>query len=1242
MDNPADAAAIPAPLPCEQLLRETYEALSSEPDDIFGSESIPPVFEGLADDQLADFTAYIVTLRYGHEDTSRALQSPGNSLDMSKHELLKSQKAERVLQYLLMKMPFRMGVLLGCHRGLLAGADQPLQRKMAVSSGLDYALRVPAALLPAAHATIKDLIELGCRDVWSAVRSACASRTAPLLERMTLGQLERVYELMFRICSDAESTWQAAEGSLQVMAAALRCFTWKPRVLVRAGSDSADERGLDGDDEAFALDNDAGDYALWHCGEPFNALPPFMEHGLRPALYRLLAHPQLGIREQAGKVFSAYLSRSRLKIALLSLREIISRLRVVPNPHTPLGPVADSSDDKSSDTHLNAYEAEGLLGVLDFIIKHLKPGFLLAEWPLYHSTLEHYLWHPASTVRQATSTVFKFIVARDSTNPIIAKLVLQGLAAGCAVTRGNLLGTSLDSVASRRASILQPGDSDDSFAADYRISDTWEWREGRLLTYELVLSVLVANHVHVLFPSTAVRRSTDVQIVARRRLTPSELVLYPHHTPTPSPMSSSSSLSRVRSFEIKRSSVSPFPASLRRESSTPAEPISPMSDAPSACSQSLRSSPDGPAFETNAVTPAVPSTFKRLTRQTSSRTHSLQKHIASAATSTPQEVFLPRPTRSSDVLGLSLIAHLQACDLADQPQPPSPAEFLRELDVVLRLPLVHLSFTEPARFPAPHEASKISALASLPELDEDEITAAMASSSLGRDADGSYSPPPTPTQTAVSPSRLAQLKLPTWVDTSLFVPFTRVLWHILLQTADSMQCSQFELRRISSMVLPNLTEVMRWYDPTCLEVFWRAVLTTGDSWMSHIALLTMRQSLSHVSWLTSFFQASSMSSRMSNSGYRASAKMSEMLNRVIPTLVPIIVSHAKDLHVSRLSVGAVEVLLHLLTGYQDLIPPDTDVYALERLVASRLAGVFVLAHPHALGADLCRGALDIEAMDCLEEGALSFSKEISGEHIVRNALGAIVDSSIGILVEFVDTAAVPVALGLCPVFVHFCLSSAEDTITRASAEALQRALERAGRSFWAEQSAAGVAPMASWANGILSEACDLVVTMVVKGLSDKTLLPGSLRLIFDILAAVCTAVGHGQYLPHCLTALCARVAIAKAPISRLSSGPELRLQDADADDEDDAGTLGRSGPLAVSFASEDWDDWDDDVQSDETTLRIFANGLRVVRSAFAAMELAQRIALARRAGRPALDFDDAIRRLADGDARKIQWVLDSF
>mgnify|MGYP001794352601 CR=1 FL=1 len=41
--------------------------------------------------------------------------------------------------------------------------------------------------------------------------------------------------------------------------------------------------------------------------------------------------------------------------------------------------------------------------------KHIPPGFLLPNWPLYFSTFNLYLMHPASTVRQATSAVFKYL-----------------------------------------------------------------------------------------------------------------------------------------------------------------------------------------------------------------------------------------------------------------------------------------------------------------------------------------------------------------------------------------------------------------------------------------------------------------------------------------------------------------------------------------------------------------------------------------------------------------------------------------------------------------------------------------------------------------------------------------------------------------------------------------------------------------------------------------------------------------
>lgn len=76
-------------------------------------------------------------------------------------------------------------------------------------------------------------------------------------------------------------------------------------------------------------------------------------------------------------------------------------------------------------------------------------------------------------MRQATSTVFKFIVSRDSNHPIILKLVLQGLAANWPVQPGQ-----------PKAHIL-----------------SWECREGRLLAYELLLRFLITNHAHYLLPT---------------------------------------------------------------------------------------------------------------------------------------------------------------------------------------------------------------------------------------------------------------------------------------------------------------------------------------------------------------------------------------------------------------------------------------------------------------------------------------------------------------------------------------------------------------------------------------------------------------------------------------------------------------------------------------------------------------------------------------------------------------------
>ena len=42
----------------------------------------------------------------------------------------------------------------------------------------------------------------------------------------------------------------------------------------------------------------------------------------------------------------------------------------------------------------------------------------------------------------------------------------------------------------------------DTSLAETDPADTWEWREGRLLTYELILKFFITNHVHYLMPAS--------------------------------------------------------------------------------------------------------------------------------------------------------------------------------------------------------------------------------------------------------------------------------------------------------------------------------------------------------------------------------------------------------------------------------------------------------------------------------------------------------------------------------------------------------------------------------------------------------------------------------------------------------------------------------------------------------------------------------------------------------------------
>jgi hypothetical protein len=173
---------------------------------------------------------------------------------------------------------------------------------------------------------------------------------------------------------------------------------------------------------------------------------------------------------------------------LAALKAIVVQLQghgVLPGEHA----TSLLEESLQAQGYLPAFEAEGLLGVAITIIKQLPPGFLLPQWPLYFRTFKSYLGHPASTVRQAASLVFKHIVARDASNAVIAKLVLQGLAAYWPVDAAALLGKQAEAPTAPQL--------------------TWQAQEGRLMAYELIFKFLITNHTHYLFPSSLLQAQSD-------------------------------------------------------------------------------------------------------------------------------------------------------------------------------------------------------------------------------------------------------------------------------------------------------------------------------------------------------------------------------------------------------------------------------------------------------------------------------------------------------------------------------------------------------------------------------------------------------------------------------------------------------------------------------------------------------------------------------------------------------------
>ncbi|KAJ8566618.1 hypothetical protein ON010_g6503 [Phytophthora cinnamomi] len=131
-------------------------------------------------------------------------------------------------------------------------------------------------------------------------------------------------------------------------------------------------------------------------------LPRCLVQTLKPTIYQCLRHDQLSVRQLAAQCLVKYASLCEEPTRLLIFQEVISKLNRI-NREDKIE--IDNAMNAKELELLDAFEAEGLLDVLARMTPCLPSSFLLKHWKFVFPTLEKYVVHIASSVRQKSSTV---------------------------------------------------------------------------------------------------------------------------------------------------------------------------------------------------------------------------------------------------------------------------------------------------------------------------------------------------------------------------------------------------------------------------------------------------------------------------------------------------------------------------------------------------------------------------------------------------------------------------------------------------------------------------------------------------------------------------------------------------------------------------------------------------------------------------------------------------------------------
>ncbi|KAL9974515.1 hypothetical protein ACROYT_G011559 [Oculina patagonica] len=1109
---------------------------------------------------------------------------------------------------------------------------------------------------------VKDVIIAGITDIWSAIRNTCVAKLSRFLELFTLPQVEEFYESLVKMCLGKETSWQAKEGAVMCMTAIVCQFLWSG--IASSAKDTSHSEG--------------SQYMLKFGLTALTALPDFIMSSVHSVLFSLLVHPQLSIREHATKAMSAILSRCEFEVALSSFQEVINRLcrGTQGDAHSQeitqgISKLPHHAVFREHFKFLKAHEAEGLLGVCIFLIKHIPPGFLLPKWPLYFSTLNLYLMHPASTVRQATSVAFKYLVAKDSSNPVFLKLVLQGLAADwkvdkellvanlrssqgsddleptasnishnsddniskhvlesqvpfqrtpspmlspdlCYVSADSLssVGTEIHgalSVGLSRMSPVQPHKSTrtsirqvakllaegTSHSGDVLMSESWEWREGRLLAYELILKFLITNHIHYVFP-------TFVLPVSKASAT-----------------SSSVDETLISSLSNKGAANQSLFVRDRSKSDISAAHTHPL------CMKSnsvgiINSTSSGTLYSTTTIKEGESGFMdnKHATAET------LQQSRESSFTSRK------KPMRAASCATVDADAHTkqlirQYSVATPQISPKRPFRLPRTSTFALGNSLLN-------------QTKSLDSEQSSSEDLTDEAMFQSLKSPFGWSSSQSGDDPSNKLPLSLS---TLEDEVPQWTNALQLGTLSSVLSQVVLQTIECLADTRWELRRMGQQVLPLATEVVRWFDMKPLEILWDSYLSREHTLLCYGSCIALRYSILHAGRLMHFLEQPPPSWKDPESCGRAALTVVAEIQRGLKRWLKQVQDLLKDPCFDKLSVVAMETIMmsHIC------FPRDPDDYQQklreEEIVLNKILFLYMHSYPDSPLGVVLRKHSSLDAHSPFippTEGFLNFSARVCTTQQHAQQAGKFLISEVhSVLARFLKDCDADQLIMIFPVLVHYIGQLFEDSaVYRALLDGLYIILYRVEEMHMQGDEGDEL-------HSLVQSYLDFSLLGLADVINTKELELQVIREVLEVFVRVCIFLDQPIFLSFVFNAISSRLDYEPDLVrlmseeegsSRLNETPDLLILSNDIptspteelviageeEDDPDAGRLMQeSVALDTSHESSrgttrlpspelsadneefsDWDSWEDENENETALMTLFSEFLRQINQVY--------------------------------------------